>query len=267
MSDIEEAKQAWTHYWNHGDVAETFGGKEELERNPKYFLEEKPIAILIPKCTTLLDAGCGVGRYTQLVKDKCRIYVGIDYSKNMLDQARKNNPFANVVYWQGDLETMDFAKVLADSWLALGSEEELQKPAPSKFDVGLLIAVIRHLPPEKGLNVLRKVAKACKILFFTCFIVPEEQEIQIIIKGTEGNKIIDIPYHLSDLKKALDLEELLAISLGDRDPTVGQRYLFKIGKFDALKEEISINQVLEQEQSSRKPLNRIVTIRKAVHGE
>jgi len=254
MSDLEKALQGWTHYWNP-QVAESFGGKEELEKNPKYVFEEKPISDSIPMCDALLDAGAGVGRYTQLVKDKCKLYMGVDYSLNMLEQARRNNPFPNVVYVQGDLETIDLPTVLKNGWIKMGFINEDTQLEHPKFDVGMLIAIIRHLPTEKGLAVLKHVADACDSLFFTASIVPEEREIPMIVKGIGDNKIVDHPYHLSDIKKTLNTETLNAVPIGDRDPTEGVRYLFK-HPFD----------VSLVPSSTKKPWNRLVNVWRTVRG-
>ena len=235
---VEKAKANWTGYWNQPGVADGFGGKETPEQNPKYYLEEKPILDLIPRCSSILDAGCGIGRYTQLVRSKCKIYVGVDYSEKMLEQARRNTPESTIAgttitFVQGDLETMDFGM---------------------KFDVGLLIAIIRHLPYEKGLVVLKHVANACKLLFFTATIIPEEKEVPMIVKGIPPNIILDHPFHLSDIKKTLNVNNLEAIPIGDRDPTEGARYLFKVGE--------EITQVYEPPK--HKPWNRISTFRRAI---
>lgn len=244
---VEKAKANWTGYWNQPGVAESFGGKEELKQNPKYYLEEEPIASQIPKCDCILDAGCGVGRYTALVKDKCILYVGVDYSEKMLEHARKNNPFPNVAFVQGDLESIVFKKTLFD-----------KQVAKEKFDVGLLIAIIRHLPYEKGLAVLRHVADACKTLFFTATIVPEEKQIPMIVKGIGDNVITDHPYHLSDIKKTLGVDTVYVVPIGDRDPTEGDRYLFRVG--EPVEEPVS--DVVKKD----KPWNRMSSVKRKIHG-
>ena len=255
MTEAEKAKENWRNYWNKPGVAESFGGKEELETNPKYYLEEKPIVDLIPNCETILDAGCGIGRYTALVKDKCKLYVGVDYSVAMLEQARKNNPYPNIVYIQGDLAEIDFEKALSEASV---KGMYALKLGQNKFDVGLLIAIIRHLPTEKGLAVLRNVRNACRTLLFTATIIPEEEAIPLIIKGIEDNKIIDIPYHLSDIKKTLQVDTIDATKIGDRDPTKGIRYLFKISDVEV--------EELPPSLSTGKPWNRISNVRRIVGG-
>jgi SAM-dependent methyltransferase len=213
------ALQNWRTYWNQ-QVAESFGGEEMLKQNSKYVLEERPIIDLVPECGSILDAGCGVGRYTPFLRRKCRIYVGVDYSERMLEQARKyNSPAdgATVSFVQGDLETMDLAEIR------------------DEFEIGILIAVIRHLPYEKGLAVLKHVAGACGMLLFTASIIPEGQEIPMIVKGTGDNVIVDHPYHLSDLLKTLDVGSLDVVPIGDREPTAGKRYVFRYKKWKKAK--------------------------------
>jgi len=296
---VEKAKANWIGYWNVDGVAESFGGKEELMQNPKYYLEEEPIMKQIPECISILDAGCGVGRYTALVKDKCKVYVGVDFSPKMLEQAKKNNPYKNVEFFEGDLETIDFITILKtlktifgvfrdvrgsakrdclgymsclndldwqpDHCIECGQYTPSPKDwhAPEKFDVGLLIAIIRHLPYEKGLAVLRHVADACKTLFFTATIIPEDKEIPMIVKGTGDNIITDHPYHLSDLKKALSVDTISAVPIGDRDPTDGDRYLFRVGEQT---QKLESQEPAPSEKSKNKPWNRLSTMRRKIHG-
>lgn len=265
---VEKAKANWTGYWQQPGVAESFGGKEELEKNPKYYLEEKPIVDQIPNCKSILDAGCGVGRYASLVRGKSKVYVGVDFSQKMISRAIANNPqaekisdkFSTLYFFQGDLEFFDFQKALQEIGLYISTlkgvvctDGEYIKEA--KFDIGLLIAIIRHLPYEKGLAVLKHVADSCKTLFFTATIIDEAQEVPMVVKGIGSNLITDHPYHLNDLKKALGVDTLFAIPIGDRDPTEGKRYLFRFGE-----------EPPDMQLSKKKPWNRVSTVRRAISG-
>ena len=44
-----------------------------------------------PDATTLLDVGCGSGRYLPFVAERYRIH-GIDLNPDLLDVAREHNP-------------------------------------------------------------------------------------------------------------------------------------------------------------------------------
>ena len=76
-----------------------------------YFVKKKVISNLkIEPNTKVLDLCCGTGDLGKIIKKiqpSCDV-VGIDFSSQMIELARKNNP--NITYWEMDATTLSFEK-------------------------------------------------------------------------------------------------------------------------------------------------------------
>lgn len=100
----------------------------------------------------VLDVGCGIGAYYDLLKKKAKNYVGIDITENMVKLARKRHP-------EGDFR--------------VGGVLNLPSPDES-FDLVYCWSVLVHLPHnviEKSIKELWRVTK--KHLFFNLYITKE----------------------------------------------------------------------------------------------
>ncbi len=93
-----------------------------------------------------LDAGCGAGRYTTMLADRCQQVLAVDIADGMLQVARQRRAWPNIRYQQRDLRDL--------------SAQE------GPFDVVLAVAVVHHLPdPEQAVRHLaRLVAPAGRLL-------------------------------------------------------------------------------------------------------
>jgi 2-polyprenyl-3-methyl-5-hydroxy-6-metoxy-1,4-benzoquinol methylase len=74
-----------------------------------------------------LDVGCGAGRYTTLLAERCQQVLGIDVAERMLDLARQRRARPNITYTHRDLR-------------------DLSPQQDGQFDVVLAVAVVHHLP-------------------------------------------------------------------------------------------------------------------------
>ena len=93
------------------------------------------------KSKTVLDVGCGSGRFLEVIAPYCEDLVGIDMS-NAVDVSRENliNKFPNVHFLQADLNDMPFKE--------------------GSFDLIYSIGVLHHTPSlEKALKSLLKFLK------------------------------------------------------------------------------------------------------------
>ncbi len=111
---------------------------EELHRgwttDPKNLADMQKIVNLMPKdVTSVLDYGCGTGRYSQHFKD----YTGVDISPAMVAFARRTYPGKNF-YAQ-----MDFHK--------------LHSTAPI-FDLVMAVSVIQYWNDEQALKIISDMA-------------------------------------------------------------------------------------------------------------
>lgn len=92
-----------------------------------------------PRKTTVLDIGCGSGQYSIGISKYCKSVVGIDFSSNMINQARKNVEryvVKNVEFFEVDWKNVDldqkpysdgFDVVFAHTTPALSSEKAFHK--------------------------------------------------------------------------------------------------------------------------------------------
>ena len=95
--------------------------------NPLMEVEQQTVLALLPDVSglTVLDAGCGTGRYLQELKSRGAFAIGMDLSQAMLDRARA---LTNRVA-RADLRALPFDAMSVDvvvCGLALGDVEELE---------------------------------------------------------------------------------------------------------------------------------------------
>ncbi len=105
----------------------------------------------LPNSFKVLDLGCGNGRLLSVLKDSAKDfdYLGVDFSKQLIDQAKKQWPDYN--FELNDMQALDF-------------------PAAS-FDVVIMIASFHHLYTKKErqalLQKINNILKPGGILFMT----------------------------------------------------------------------------------------------------
>jgi ubiquinone/menaquinone biosynthesis C-methylase UbiE len=96
---------------------------------------------LIPENSTVLDAGCGTGRLSFILKEKknCKV-VGVDLSLRMIDFANKSNCYNDVEFLHmdtGDLSTFE----------------------ENHFDYSIMCQVIHELPSDKQMNAIKEIMR------------------------------------------------------------------------------------------------------------
>lgn len=92
----------------------------------------------------ILEAGCGAGRFTEiLLARKAKVY-SFDYS-NAVDVCYKNNAYGNLCLFQGDIYNIPFER--------------------ERFDKVFCYGVLQHLPdPKRGfMNIVRYIKRGGKI--------------------------------------------------------------------------------------------------------
>lgn len=101
-------------------------------------LSEELLKRHIPSNGSVIDVGCGVGRWCRIASQYADRVVGIDYSQSLIDEARRRTQTENVTFLVGDVTT------------DLNNE---------KFDLALLLHVIEHIDnADQILQDLRNVA-------------------------------------------------------------------------------------------------------------
>jgi SAM-dependent methyltransferase len=111
---------------------------DEFHNQSKALSEEYLRRWITPQYT-VIDIGCGLGRWCEIAARHAKSVVGIDFSEELIAMARARNTAANVEYIKGDV-TRD-----------LDGRE---------FDLGLMTHVIEHIDDaDTILRQLRQVAK------------------------------------------------------------------------------------------------------------
>jgi SAM-dependent methyltransferase len=99
-------------------IANIYGQKKYFGKS--LFKEEKKVLNKLIKkdIRLILDAGCGTGRHLRFLSSKGFFVVGLDYSKNMILNAKK---LMNGSYVIGDIRNLPFKDSVFDATICLGN--------------------------------------------------------------------------------------------------------------------------------------------------
>ena len=127
-------------FWRMGFefAGEIYGGEFH---NQAKALSEEFLKNSIKRNESVIDIGCGVGRWCQVASNYSDVVVGIDYDKALILEARKQKGAETIEYIVGDV-TKDLDN--------------------RKFDIALLIHVIEHIEDADG--ILQDLHKVCRKL-------------------------------------------------------------------------------------------------------
>lgn len=114
----------------------------ETEEVRRYLMkvESKEIEDFLPQEGKVLDAGCGTGRYSiKMARSGCEV-VGVDFSREMLKEAKKKSKGLKIKYKFGDIRKLNLKK--------------------NTFDHVICTLVLNHLKDwKKAVRQLVKVTK------------------------------------------------------------------------------------------------------------
>lgn len=174
---------------NYNIIASHFGQTRRV-----LWQDLQPFLAQVKEKDKVLDLGCGNGRIFLALEDKKVDYVGVDFSEELINQAKKR--FSKTTF------------ILAD----LTDKNLWQKLEKQKFDKVFLIAVLHHLPtPKMQTQLLQRINKVLKkdgLLFLTVWNLWQKKFWKEHFKQL-GKKLISgfkfkwlwIPYRLSDGRK------------------------------------------------------------------
>ena len=84
-------------YYENNDNYEIFSLAEDYEKKVANYLENISFKKIV------LDAGCGTGKYLNILENIIKKYIGIDLSKNQLEKAKLKSKKNNSEFISSDL--------------------------------------------------------------------------------------------------------------------------------------------------------------------
>ena len=125
---LEEIRQ----YWNSRAEGYTLSNREELEDEHRVFLWEQQIrrALNGRVCRHVLDVGCGPGFFSVLLARLGYEVTAVDYTENMLEEARKNAAHygVNIDFRRMDAQNLDFEDGIFDLVISRNVLWNLEQP-------------------------------------------------------------------------------------------------------------------------------------------
>lgn len=120
----------------------SYHDKDNLEKRQKEEIEviSKKIDFNGKK---LLEIGCGLGRWAEFFEDKCSEYVGIDYSENLIELAKKYFNYPNCYF-----ENLSATEI-----------DECNLPVKGKFDIIFITGVLIYLNDDDIKIMIEKINK------------------------------------------------------------------------------------------------------------
>lgn len=125
---LEQIRQ----YWNSRAEGYTLSNREELEDEHRIFLWEQQIrrALNGRVCRHVLDVGCGPGFFSVLLARLGYEVTAVDYTENMLAEARKNATHygVNIDFRRMDAQKLDFEDGIFDLVISRNVLWNLEQP-------------------------------------------------------------------------------------------------------------------------------------------
>lgn len=100
----------------------------------------------------ILEIGCGLGRWASFFHDKCDVYLGIDYSKNLIQIAKENYNFENCYFQEMSAFDIDINELIV-------------RPP---FDIIFIAGVLIYLNDEDiplMIKEINKIASENKVIY------------------------------------------------------------------------------------------------------
>lgn len=91
----------------------------------------------------IFEIGCGIGKWGELFSPYCKKYLGIDYSKNLIELAKKNNSNHNCIFQEMSATNLKI-------------EELLVKPP---YDIIFITGVLMYLNDEDIKTLFEEMSK------------------------------------------------------------------------------------------------------------
>lgn len=117
----------------------------------------KKIKEIVEPDSSIIDVGCGTGRFAFSITDKCRLITGIDLSKRNIDRAKLNllkNPHDKISF-----EHKSTYQIILE-----GKEH---------FDYAVLTYVIHEITGKQRINLLNEISQIADKIIIGDYLVPK----------------------------------------------------------------------------------------------
>ena len=112
---------------------------------------------LIEPQSKLIDVGCGTGRFSFTVSDKCESVLGIDLSERNINRA-------NLLLLKNPQSNLSFKHTSVNELISNGEQH---------FDYAVLTYVIHEVNPEERTPLLKEISKITDRIIIGDYLVPQ----------------------------------------------------------------------------------------------
>ncbi|MCX6173922.1 MAG: class I SAM-dependent methyltransferase [Ignavibacteriales bacterium] len=112
---------------------------------------------LIEPNSTIIDVGCGTGRFAFLISDKCKSVLGIDLSKRNIERA-------NYTLAKHQNNKISFQHKSVNEIILIGKEH---------FDYAVITYVIHEVGENDRMNLLNEIAQVANKIILGDYLVPK----------------------------------------------------------------------------------------------
>jgi len=112
---------------------------------------------LIEPNSNIIDVGCGTGRFSFSVSDKCKSVLGIDLSTRNIERA-------NLILAENPNDKISFQHKNISAIISGGKEH---------FDYAVMTFVIHEVDEEKRVNLLKEIAQVADKIIIGDYLVPK----------------------------------------------------------------------------------------------
>jgi SAM-dependent methyltransferase len=121
----------------------------------------KIISNFIPEESSVIDIGCGTGKFPFYLSGRCKYVMGVDFSQRNIKQAEKIKEKLNIL-------NVD---------LIHGNAENIEMLTNKKYDFAVMTYVIHEMPSEERMNILTNIRKFADNIIIADYNAPQRKNI------------------------------------------------------------------------------------------
>lgn len=206
---------------NHPEIVDERNRKENEKLLPFLKIEED---------SRILDIACGIGRWSDAIKQKIGEYCGIDFSGELIKIAReRNKSLNNRCFFVG---------------AATDTEKLLMNNHKGKYDRILLIGILMYLNDEDIKETLSQLERCCKEHAIICIREPIGTEERLTLKNFYSEELKDRYNAIYRTKEELNLFFKILIDKGFQ--MINNGYLFEEDSLNNRKETVQYYYIFER---------------------